>query len=118
MNTDCLTGQGFCPDSLSIDGFPDGIGVAYYETKNGGEFPGREGIFGQVSADELGIWSRALTDDEITELFEMGRNGTSIQSLLNGGAGNGSAAVPEPTSTVLLLLTWATVLAARRPRRS
>jgi len=99
MGTECLTGGGggFCP-SLNPGG--DGIGLAYYETKNGGtsSFPD----FGQVSTDEVGIWNRALTDEEIMQLFEMGRSGMPIMDLLGG-----SSVVPEPASGPLLFIGWA-----------
>lgn len=71
--------------SQVIDGF-DGIAfasgqndwplaLAYYEAKGA-----RGG--GKVSADDVALWRRALTDDEIERLFLLGRAGHPVTSAL------------------------------------
>ncbi len=45
--------------------------IAYYESKAGSSA-------GQVSADEVAIWNRALSDPEIEQLFDNGKAGLAV----------------------------------------
>lgn len=59
------------------------------------------GVTGQV--DDPGIWTRALSDTEIEQVYEGGLRGVNISQ------------VPEPAVCVLLLLSQLALLGRRRP---
>jgi hypothetical protein len=65
--------------------------------------PNNPGGYVDGEMDEVGLWSRVLTGDEVGELY-------------NEGSGISMSSIPEPSSFALCLLGVTTLLAGRRRR--
>jgi len=87
-----LVGSNLYPapvDHLNIGGEPT------YDNPNQGYWDGK--------LDDLALWTRALTDEEVMSIYFAGVAGNSLMTL-----------VPEPGSLALVLMGFGSMLAARR----
>ena len=66
-----------------LDGtFVDSKAISYVTSANPTLYLGSARDFGQKirgKIDEFGVWNRALSDSEITQLYNMGAGGTSLK---------------------------------------